>query len=188
MTSSYPLPSTAGFDTGATEPTASEYFKYVSIDATTTRASTVMRSMPTSETRTHASMTIPLSRTRSRTSMRLAPPAARSTGIGCSFDRLTQRRHGRSVAGHRRQPPFERANLLLQLLVLGRHELLAGREVMIEPPPVEADLLGLVDRADEQPDTDRQQLDFGQRDLDVARDDEAFVQHAIEDLDQTGRS
>src|SRR5476651_503506 len=48
------------------------------------RASTVMRSIPTSDTRTHASMTIPLSRTRSRTSMRLVPPAARSTGIGRS--------------------------------------------------------------------------------------------------------
>src|SRR5947209_4196603 len=82
MTSSYPLPSIAGLDTGATWPTASEYFKYVSIDATTTRASTVMRSMPTRDTRTHASMTIPLSRTRSRTSMRLVPPAARSMGIG----------------------------------------------------------------------------------------------------------
>src|SRR5438093_1067251 len=69
MTSSYPLPS-IGFETGVTVPMVSEYFKYVSIDATTTRASTVMRSMPTSETRTHASMTIPLSRTRSSTSTR----------------------------------------------------------------------------------------------------------------------
>src|SRR6185436_8759724 len=81
MTSSYPLPSIAGFDTGATWPTASEYFKYVSIEATTTRASTVMRSIPTSETRTQASMTMPLSSTRSRTSMRLVPPEALSTGI-----------------------------------------------------------------------------------------------------------
>src|SRR5918993_3554844 len=61
-------------------PTASEYFKYVSMDATTTRASTVIRSIPTRDTRTHASMTMPLSRTRSRTSMRLVPPGARSTG------------------------------------------------------------------------------------------------------------
>src|SRR2546428_14091825 len=37
--------------------------------------------MPTSETRTHASITIPLSSTRSRTSMRLVPPDALSTGI-----------------------------------------------------------------------------------------------------------
>src|ERR687886_2159386 len=80
MTASLPRPSMAGRDAGVTEPTASEYFRYVSIDATTTRASTVIRSMPTSETRTHASMTMPLSRTRSRTSIRLVPPGARSTG------------------------------------------------------------------------------------------------------------
>jgi hypothetical protein len=50
-----------------------------------------MRSIPTSETRTHASMTIPLSRTRSRTSIRLVPPAARSTGIEHSFNFLRWR-------------------------------------------------------------------------------------------------
>src|SRR5919204_3936361 len=65
---------------GAVMPIASAYGRYVSIEATTTRASTVIRSMPTSDTRTHASITIPLSRTRSRTSMRLVPPGARSTG------------------------------------------------------------------------------------------------------------
>src|SRR3954470_17671158 len=86
ISSSYPLPSIAvGLDAGPTWPTASEYFKYVSIDATTIRASTVIKSIPTSETRTHASMTMPLSRTRSRTSIRLDPPAARSTGIAHSF-------------------------------------------------------------------------------------------------------
>ena len=63
-----------GRATGTTWPTASEYLRYVSMDATTTRASTVIRSMPTSETRTQASMTMPLSSTRSRTSMRLVPP------------------------------------------------------------------------------------------------------------------
>src|SRR5919198_4280022 len=65
---------------GAVMPIASAYRRYVSIEATTTRASTVIRSMPTSDMRTHASITIPLSRTRSRTSMRLVPPGARSTG------------------------------------------------------------------------------------------------------------
>src|SRR6185437_16012743 len=62
-------------------PTASAYFKYVSMDATTTRASTVIRSMPTREILTQASMTIPLSWTRSRTSIRLEPPDTRSTAI-----------------------------------------------------------------------------------------------------------
>src|SRR2546422_11673073 len=50
------------------------------MEATVTRASTVIRSIPTSETRTHASMTIPLSRTRSSTSMTLLPTDPLSTG------------------------------------------------------------------------------------------------------------
>src|SRR4051812_29366699 len=145
MTSSYSLPSIAGFDTGATWPTASEYFKYVSIEATTTRASTVIRSMPTSETRTHASMTIPLSSTRSRTSIRLVPPAARSTGIQHSLFQC-----GGAPPHRRCELAFERPHLLLQLFVLRRQRLLAGREVVIELPPVEADLLCLIDRTDEQ--------------------------------------
>src|SRR5437763_663616 len=187
MTSSYPLPS-IGFDTGATVPMVSEYFKYVSMDATTTRASTVMRSMPTSETRTHASMTIPLSRTRSRTSMRLVPPAARSTGIGYSSGRCCSRhRRDRSTPCHRGEPALERPDLLFQLFILRRQLLLARREVMVEAPPVETNLLGLVDRADQQADPDRQQLDFRQRHLHVAGDDKALVQHAIEDVDQTCR-
>src|SRR5262245_49817901 len=37
--------------------------------------------MPTSEIRTHASTTIPLSRTRSSTSIKLVPPGALSTAI-----------------------------------------------------------------------------------------------------------
>src|SRR5215472_18631206 len=105
MTSSYPLPSIAGFDTGATWPTASEYFKYVSIDATTTRASTVIRSMPTRETRTHASITMPLSSTRSRTSMRLVPPVVLSTGIA------------HPPCRQRSDLALEQADLLAQLLV-----------------------------------------------------------------------
>src|SRR5690606_21308815 len=65
------------------------------------------------------------------------------------------------------------------------------REVRIVPPPVQADLLGLVDRTDQKPDLDRQQFDVGQVDLDVTGDDESLVQDAIEDLHETltaGRS
>src|SRR5205807_9523064 len=72
--------SVGGRATGAVMPIASAYRRYVSMEATTMRASTVIRSIPTSETRTHASMTMPLSSTRSRTSIRLVPPGARSTG------------------------------------------------------------------------------------------------------------
>src|SRR5438067_3660126 len=187
MTSSYPLPS-MGFDTGVTVPMVSEYFKYVSIDATTPRASTVMRSMPTSETRTHASMTIPLSRTRSRTSMRLVPPAARSTGIGHSSSHFFLRRgRNRSASGDGGEPALERADLFLQFLVFSRQHLFARRKVMIGTPPIEPDLLSLVDRTDQQTNADREQLDFRKRNLDVAGDDKALVQHAVEYFDESGR-
>src|SRR6266849_5839511 len=55
------------------------------MDATTMRASLVSRSMPTRDTRTQASITMPLSSTRSRTSMRLLPQAARSLAIPAHF-------------------------------------------------------------------------------------------------------
>src|SRR5689334_24105628 len=51
------------------------------MEATTTRASIVIKSIPTSEILTHASMTIPLSKTRSSTSIRLVPPGVLSTAI-----------------------------------------------------------------------------------------------------------
>src|ERR1051326_7684775 len=54
--------------------TASAQRRYVSTLATTTRASTVKSSMPTRDTLTYASITIPLSRIRSRTSARLLLP------------------------------------------------------------------------------------------------------------------
>src|SRR5215208_3884951 len=140
------------------------------MDATTTRASTVMRSMPTSDTRTHASMTIPLSSTRSRTSMRLVPPAARSTGIEHS---LFQRR---GAPPHRRcELALERPHLLLQFFVLCRQRLFARRQVVIELPPIQADLFRFVDGTDEETDPDGEELDFRQRHLDVAGDDETLV-------------
>src|SRR6266542_5625974 len=154
-----------------------------------------MRSIPTSETRTHASMTMPLSSTRSRTSIRLVPPAARSTGIEHSFSRhgrgaaASLQRAGRgSSASKRRELPLERADLLAERVVLGRQLLPARRQVVIEFPPVEANLLRFVDRADQQPYSDRQQFYFGQRHLDVARHHEPFVEHAVENVDQTRRS
>src|SRR5262245_8943389 len=136
--------------------------------------------MPTSETRTHASMTIPLSSTRSRTSMRLVPPAARSTGIEHS---LFQR--GRAAPHHRGQLTLERPHLLFELFILGRERLFARREMVIELPPVETDLLGLIDRADEEADADGQKLDFRERHLDIASDHEPLVENTIEDVDQT---
>jgi len=52
-------------------------------------------------------------------------------------------------------------------------------------PPVQSDLFGLVDGADEQTNLDGEKLDVCEIDLNVADDHEALVEHAIEDIDQT---
>src|SRR4029450_543852 len=122
------------------------------MEATTTRASTVSRSMPTRETRTHASMTMPLSRTRSRTSMRLVPPEALSTGIGLAplGAVATHARLDRRSVGHRLravQLRLQQAHPLAQRLVFRRQGAGFHGEIGIVAPPVEADLLGLVDGA-----------------------------------------
>src|SRR5207248_8624999 len=129
------------------------------MEATTTRASTVMRSMPTSETRTQASITMPLSSTRSRTSIRLVPPDALSTGISLLQSAARGAPPG-GGAGEGLELPFEQPDLLAQRLVLRVVAVAAGRQVMVVLPPVEADLLRLVDRADDQPDPHGEQLDF----------------------------
>src|SRR3954470_2644068 len=49
-------------------------------------------------------------------------------------------------------------------------------------PPVDPDLLRLVDRGDDQPQLDRQQLDVEQVDLDVAGDHDPLVEDAFEDV------
>src|SRR5882672_1122883 len=54
-------------------------------------------------------------------------------------------------------------------------------------PPVHADLLGLVDRADDEADADGEELDLGQGDTDVPRDEESLVEDAIEDVHEPGR-
>src|SRR5690606_35408328 len=136
---------------------ASANRRYVSTDATTMRASTLTRSIPTSDTRTYASMTMPLSSTRSRTSMRLLPAAALSTAIsllrrGGALDLLLL-----DAVQLARQPVQFRAQRCdLDVLDGGR------RVVRIRPPPVHADLLRLVDRTDEQADSDGQQFDIGE--------------------------
>src|SRR5688572_31445570 len=162
------------------------------MDATTTRASTVIKSIPTSETRTHASMTIPLSRTRSRTSIRLVPPAARSTAIvKAPYSLLSVRSVPCATArrpGQRRQPAFHQSQLFTQLEVLLHHLLTAGRQMAVVLPPVEANGLRLVDRANHETDADGEQLDFRERHLDISRHDETFVQDAVEDVHQPGVS
>jgi hypothetical protein len=58
-------------------------------------------------------------------------------------------------------------------------------ESRVGSPPVQSDLLGLVDRTDEKADLDGEQLDVGEIDLDVADNDEALVEHTIQYVDQT---
>src|SRR5262245_33900406 len=58
----------------------------------------------------------------------------------------------------------------------------------IRAPPVHANLLCLIDGANEQAYLDREQLDIREVDLDVTRDDQAFVEDAVENIDQTLRT
>src|SRR5262249_32724369 len=95
--------------------------------------------------------------------------------------RLRARRSG-GGAGECIDLSLELPHLPAQGLVLGRDALLAGGEMVVVLPPVEADLLGLVERADDEPNADREELDLGERDLDVPRDDETLVEDAVENV------
>src|SRR5437764_15399325 len=140
--------------------------------------------MPTSETRTQASITMPLSRTRSRTSIRLEPPDALSTGMSLLRSAPRRAAPGRDGARLGGELSLEQPDLLAQGLVLGLVAIGSGREVVVVLPPVEPDLLRLVDRADDQADADGEELDLGERHLDVAGDDEPLVENPIEDVDE----
>src|SRR5215207_10507681 len=154
--------------------------------------------MPTKETRTHASMTIPLSSTRSRTSMRLVPPEARSTGIRLPPGCLLSTGPGGPAARARRlrlvlhrqgsHPGLQKTDLLPESLVLERQPPGADREVRVLAPPIQPDLLRLVDGTDEEPDADGEELDLGERNADVAGDHEALVEDAVQNVDQTLRA
>lgn len=58
-------------------------------------------------------------------------------------------------------------------------------ETRIVLPPVDSDLLGFVYRADEQTYLDRQQLDIREVNFDITCNDQAFVEDAVEDIDQS---
>ena len=87
-------------------------------------------------------------------------------------------------ARRRFELPLEPANPFLELLVLDGQLVVTHRQMAIVPPPVESDLFGLVDGAHHQSNPDGEQLDFGDRNLDIAGDDQALVEDAIEDVDQ----
>src|SRR5690349_16176825 len=131
------------------------------MDATTIRASTVASSIPTSDTRTHASMTIPLSSTRSRTSISELPLGERSTAISLLLLSCCRGGGGR----------------------LDRWARVCA-QTWIGAPPIESNLLGFVDRADEETNLNREKFDVGKIDLDVTDDDETLVEHAVEDVNE----
>src|SRR5215208_5162544 len=174
-----------GRETAGVKPTASAYFRYVSIEATTTRASIVIKSIPTREILTHASITMPLSSTRSRTSIKLVPPGALSTaicfgsfflgwknehtarGLTAPLALLKQLSHYLGSQNSLRRfrfarPPltdscggfsrcefsnlqFELRKPFTQLQVLGFDTLGACRQVCVVAPPVQSNLLCLID-------------------------------------------
>src|SRR5207248_9339884 len=82
---------------------------------------------------------------------------------------------------------LEHSDLLAQCFLLGFVVVAAGREVVVVLPPIQADLLRLVDGADDESDADGEELDFRERHLDVARDDQTLVEHAVEDVDEAAR-
>jgi len=51
--------------------------------------------------------------------------------------------------------------------------------MVIELPPVESNLLGLVDRANQQTNADREQFDFSEGHFDVARYNQTLVEYSI---------
>src|SRR4051794_16801669 len=84
--------------------------------------------------------------------------------------------------------PLELLEAIAQVAVL-LDELAPGlaRQRGIGLPPVDAHLARPVDRRDEQPELDGQQLDVEQIDLDVAGDDDALVEPPLEDVGEARR-
>src|SRR5688500_2812252 len=135
-------------------------------------------------------MTMPLSSTRSRTSIRLEPAAVLSTAISAllALTAATLCRRRYALLLQRVQTGRDTVQLLMhgtELFPLLRFH---RREIRIAAPPVHADLVRLVDRADEQADADGQQLHVREADADIASHDEALVQNPVEDVDQALRT
>ena len=83
---------------------------------------------------------------------------------------------------------FQFRKPLAQLHVLGLGSLGSRRQVSIVAPPVQPYLLGLINRADEQTNLQRQQLYVGERDFDVARNHQTFIKNPVEHVHQSGRT
>src|SRR5205085_10467535 len=74
---------------------------------------------------------------------------------------------------------FEFGETLAQLHVLGFGAFGPRRQVRVVAPPIQPDLLVLINRADEQTNLQRQQFDVSERDLDVARYDQSLVKYPV---------
>ena len=74
---------------------------------------------------------------------------------------------------------FQFRKPLAQLHVLGLGSLGSCCQVRIVAPPVQPYLLGLINRADEQTNLQRQQFDVGERHFDVACDDQPLVKYPV---------
>src|SRR5438309_9044363 len=160
------------------------------MDATTTRASTVIRSMPTSEMRTQASITIPLSSILSRTSIKLDPPETLSTAIRgppslVSIGSLHAFCANSGPLSARHTGPWRRPGKLGPPYHFFRR--LRG-EIGVVPPPIETYGFSLINRTDKQADADRQHFHVRQRNADVARDHESLVEDSIKNIEQVGCS
>src|SRR6267142_5008018 len=94
-------------------------FKYVSIEATTIRASSVTRLMLATDISIHASTTMPLSSTRSSTSIMFAGPDGRSRciGHGILHARVTSLA-GVVIGMSQNQSPYRERALVRQILLL----------------------------------------------------------------------
>src|SRR6478735_1037288 len=116
-----------------------------------------------------------------------APPATPEalTGDTACAGTIPYAQSRRSLTGALHLP-LEPIEPLAQLLVLLlQPPLPVAVEVLqggVALPPVDPHLARLVDRGDDQPQLDRQQLDVEQVDLDVARDDDPLVEDALEDV------
>src|SRR5678816_4393917 len=130
---------------------------------------------------------MPLSSTRSSTSMRELPLRERSTAISAysAGKRVLLLSTGSTLRlrGQSLEPALDA--LQASLNVARKKRARRNRsESRVMSPPVQSDLLRLVDRAHEQPHLNREQLDVGGIDLDVASNHQPFVQHAVENFDQ----
>jgi len=75
---------------------------------------------------------------------------------------------------------FQFRKPLAQLHVLGLGSLGSCCQVRIVAPPVQPYLLGLINRADEQTNLQRQQLHVRQRHLYVSGDDQSLIKNPVE--------